>query len=236
MSKLDVTDAMVRVLTDEMSPQVEQITGWDLKASSMRIRVLPRDRGYEEILLGRLRGAGVPIEVDGARTVLERLVEYVVENVILAAYEPSTQELYVVRENVDDSNLDGLRLVLAHELVHRGQHVNHGEMFRRVDQVARELFQIILEGGGMSRALQKMKEGQEVMTLLESHAHFVQDVLRASRFPGASIESHFSLPAVLMRIFGKAKLSQYEQAVPAVAGAATSGTIDALYESLLRRS
>jgi hypothetical protein len=35
--------------------------------------------------------------------VLERLIEYVVENVVLAAYEPSTQQIYIVRENVDDS-------------------------------------------------------------------------------------------------------------------------------------
>jgi hypothetical protein len=31
--------------------------------------------------------------------------------------------MLIIGENVDDSNIDGLRLVVAHELVLRGQHL-----------------------------------------------------------------------------------------------------------------
>lgn len=69
--------------------------------------------------------------VSPEREFVDRTVEYLVEINVLAAYEPLTNELMVVRGKVDDSNLDGLKLVLAHELTHRGQHVHHPALFER---------------------------------------------------------------------------------------------------------
>jgi len=68
-----------------------------------------------------LHALGLPF--NPGRDIVTRTVEYLVENNVLAAYEPLTNELMVVRENVDDSNLDGLKVVLGHELTHRGQHM-----------------------------------------------------------------------------------------------------------------
>lgn len=42
-------------------------------------------RGYEEVLLGRLRGLGVEVDPDGKRGWFERLVEYVIEGNVLGA-------------------------------------------------------------------------------------------------------------------------------------------------------
>ena len=230
--RVNVTDRLIRELITQVAPMVEEATGWGLDISSLRSRALPRDQGYEEILLGRIRGAGVQIGDNGSRGMLERLTEYIVESNVLAAYEPSRQEILVIRENVDDSNLDGLRLVIAHELVHRAQHVNHGELFDRVDRGIRQVFELIMQPGGFIRAFENMKEMQPVMTLLESHAHYVQEVLRDTRFPNARVESHFDLPALLLRLLGKGKIAQYREGIPAVAEAVARGTMESLYANV----
>ena len=106
MAKLILEDNSISALVSEIAPLVSSITGWDLHPSSLRTRVLPKDQGYEEIVEGKLRGLGLPISPE--RDIVTRTVEYLVENNVLAAYEPLTNELMVLRENVDDSNLDGL--------------------------------------------------------------------------------------------------------------------------------
>ena len=233
MERLSVTDGLVRGLVDEVAPLVAEATQWGLAVESLAVRVLPRDRGYEEVVLGRLRGVGIDVEDEHPRGIIERLIEYVVEGNVLAAYEPSTSHLLVVRENVDDSNLDGLRLVVGHELVHRGQHINHGELFGRVDRAIRDIFRRMDEEAlSFREMLALLDEITPVMALLESHAAYVQELLRETHFPHAVIESHFSLPALLLRLFGRRKLTQYREALPEVQAAVQSGKVDDLYRSV----
>jgi hypothetical protein len=68
--------------------------------------------------------------------------------------------------------------------------------------------------------------------VLQSHAYYVQEQIRQKHFRGALIESHFNLATLLMRLFGGAKLSQYTEAVPSVAAAASRGQIGSLYRNL----
>jgi hypothetical protein len=233
MTRIDVTVPLVRRLAEEVQPLVTKLTGWQLDLPGLEIRVLPQDRGYEEVVLHRLQGAGLSIDKDAPRGLFERIVEYVVEHSVAAAYEPSTGELSVIRENVDDSNLDGLRLVVAHELVHRGQHFQHPELFVRVDSVVRSTFDYIADGGSdLGTIMEKAAQIQSIMTVLESHAMYVQEVLRETRYPDAMIESHFSLAVVLLRFFAGAKVAQYRDGVPRVAEATRSGRVDQMYANL----
>jgi hypothetical protein len=233
MTRIDVTVPLVRRLAEEAQPLVAKLTGWQLDLPDLAVRALPRDRGYEEVILHRLQGVGLSVDKDAPRGLFERIVEYVVEHSVAAAYEPSTGELSVIRENVDDSNLDGLRLVVAHELVHRGQHLQHPELFERVDSVIRESFEYISDGGtDLGMIMEKVSQVQSIMTILESHAVFVQEVLRETRFPDAVIESHFSLAAVLLRFFAGAKVAQYRDGIPQVAEATRRGKIDRMYADL----
>jgi hypothetical protein len=227
MVRLNIDERLVDDLVTQMGPVVEQMTGWNLSLAGLGSRVLPRDRGYEEILLGRVRGAGFNIDENGHRTILERLIEYVVESNVLGAYEHHRNVLFVVRENVDDSNMDGLRLVVAHELVHRGQHVNYPELFDRMDRMMVEMLEGLLGGGVIHDAMAKVQEIRPVMALLETHASYIQEELRKSRFPGAVIESHFNLPVILFRLFGGQKLSQYHDET--VSAAISNGSIQSLY-------
>lgn len=233
MARLDVDAALSCGLVYEVGPLVQAMIGWPLGLDTLRIRVVPKDRGYEEVVLGRLQGAGIDTAAASGRGMAERLLEYVVEGAVLSAYEPSTGELLVVRENVDESNLNGLRLVVAHELVHRGQHLRHPCLFDRVNGIIRRLFRHASEGEvSLQQVRTAVAEVSPIMTLLESHAYYVQECLHRLHFPDAIVESHFDLPGLLFRVLGGFKLSQYTQAIPQVAEATQNGTVDALYASV----
>ena len=233
MNRLIINEDVIRRIADEVSPMVEEIIPWTVSHDSMSIEVLPRNRGYEEILLGRLRGAGVDIDETGRRSIFERLLEYVIEDVVLAAYEPSLCRLYVLRENVDDSNPDGLRLIVAHELVHRAQHLKYPELFSRMDFVICDVCNHLSDGGSLKKAMARIRDIEPIMTLLESHAAYVQERLRSTRFYEAKIETHFNLPTLLMRVFGRRKLKQYHTGIPSVIRNQVMGNIDSLYQQIL---
>lgn len=233
MKKLNITKILIRKTIVEVAPLVEKVTEWNLAIGSLGTMVLPKDRGYEEVLLGRLRGAGIMIDDDHPRTFLGKLIEYVLESNIAGAYQPSTQEILIIRENVDESNLEGLKLVVAHELVHRGQHVHFPHIFVRVDEAIRNTFyELNKEKPNLGEALHIMEKLQPVMTLLESHAHYIQNMLKQTYFPDATIESHFNIATLLMRLFGQKKISQYTEGIPEVASAMASGKTDSLYSRL----
>lgn len=224
---LEITDALLREVVSEVGPLVEAETGWPLELEGLGIRAVAKERGYEEIVLGRLRGAGVALEEAVRPRLLERLLEYLVEANVLAAYEPSSSALIVVRENVDDSNMNGLRLVVGHELVHRAQHVRYPELFNRLDSAIRSLFD---ETAGLRDVLGRLNAIQPLMSLIESHAWYVQESLRRTRFPDAVIEHHFNIATVLMRLFGARKMVQYEEALPEITAAAADGRLDELFQ------
>ena len=233
MGKLAVTDGQVRQLVAEVAPLVAHLTGWNLQLGDLRTRVLPRHRGYEEIVLGRMQTAGIRMDPDAPRNPLERLTEYMLEGNIAGAYNHGTREILVVRENVDDSNLDGLRLTLAHELVHRGQHVHHAHLFDRMDEVMRAAYGCGIEGRGtVTEAIRRLHEVDEVMTVMESHAGYVEREIKRLYLPRGVQESHFNLAALMFRVLGARKVAQYTDGIPAVARATRAGHIDALYRKL----
>jgi hypothetical protein len=232
MPKLILDDASILALAGEVGPLVSSITGWDLQLPGLRCRVLPKNQGYEEIVENKLHALGLQFSPE--RDITTLAVEYLIENNFLAAYEPITNELMVVRENVDDSNPDGLKLILGHELTHRGQHMTHPEMFTRVNQILVEMMKG-LETGLID--LKKMRgyyeEVKPLMTLIESHASYVQTLLRQRFFPLAKIEHHFSLPVLLFRVLGYGKVAQYTEGLPQVAAAMQQGNIDGLFREYL---
>jgi hypothetical protein len=193
--------------------------------------VLPRDQGYEAIVEGKLRLLGLPVLPQ--RDLITRTVETLVENNVLAAYEPLADELMLIRENVDDSNLDGLKLVLAHELTHRGQHVHHPQLFQRVNEL---LVSVLRETNNGEMNVQKMRAWFEqvkpLMTLVESHASYIQGIIQQRHFPLAQIEKQFSLPVLLFRLVGFGKTTQYTAGLAQVSAAAQKDGIDGLFDRL----
>ena len=231
MTKLTIDDALLNSLVHEVAPLVSAATGWDLHLNTLGSRALPKDRGFEEIVLGRLKGMDLQAWKALMPDFLEIFLEYMLEGNILAAYMPGSEEILVVQENVDDINLDGLKLVLAHELVHRGQHMTHGELFIRLDTLLHKAFaEMSSEATDFVKLRLYFEEVQPIMTLLESHAAYIQEIIKQRYLPEARVESHFNLAILLMRLIGAPKVAQYTEGLPEISAAIDSGRI----ESLLR--
>jgi hypothetical protein len=231
MAKLDVTDQLITSMIQQVAPQVMAETGWDLQLPTLKSRVLPKDQGYEELVQGRLRGMGVTVSEN--HNIVERILEYLIENNVLGAYQPYSQELLVVREHVDDSNLPGLSLVLGHELVHRGQHVHHPQLFEQIDQTVKALMEAINQSNvNFEWVWRKMEEIRPRMTLIESHATYFTRILKQKFYPDAKVETHFNLPVLLFKFLGAGKVSQYIDGLPQVSQAASQGKLDDLFRSI----
>jgi hypothetical protein len=230
MAKLKVTEALVRALVREVAPTVERLTGWRLRIEQMAVRVVPKTQAYEEIFLARLQrlypsGSLSPFTEGIAR----RLAEYVLEGTTLAAYDHGNGTLYVVRENVDDSNKDGLKVILGHELVHRGQGLYHPDLLQRTEQIAAE----VLTAETLSGKIEKIQEANAIMTLLEGHATLVQGALQRL-YPKAKIERHWGITALLFRSLGFLKARQYTVGTERLAALESPTELEALYRNPAR--
>jgi hypothetical protein len=227
MAKLEVTEALVRALVREVAPIVERLTGWQLRAEQMAVCVIPKTQAYEEIFLARLQRLSPSGDLSAfSEGIVRRLAEYVLEGTALAAYDHTNGTLYVVRENVDDSNQDGLKVIIGHELVHRGQGLYHPDLLRRTEQVAAE----VLTAETISGKIEKIQEANAVMTLLEGHATLVQGVLRRL-YTKAKIERHWGITALLFRSLGFLKARQYTVGAKRLAALESPKELEALYRS-----
>ena len=136
-------------------------------------------------------------------------------------------------ENVDDSNLDGLRLILGHELVHRAQHVNHPQIIKRLEKLTQRIYLVFFDGKAnldLEQIMDTLIATRSIMTLIENLASAVQHTLNREHYPDAKIEFHWSLPVMLFRLVGAEKLSQYQDGVPMVMEAMERRAIDDLYQ------
>ena len=78
----------------------------------------------------------------------------------------------------------------------------------------------------------RFDEVQPLMTMIESHASYVQGVLSRLYYPNAQIEHHFTLPVLLFRALGYGKLAQYTEGLPQVSAAMQRGGMDSLFQSM----
>lgn len=232
MAELLVTKELVSELISEVAPLVTEITHWELDTDSLKIQVVPKERGYEETALRHLQSLGVTVNEHDPRGIFHRLMEFFIEANVLAAYLPAYQEIVIVRENVDDSNLDGLKVILGHELTHRGQHINHPDFYLDIEHKSRALITELNQASGgfdFDGFKESINEIQALMTLMESHAAVVQQKLVEESYPEAKIESHWNLATLLFSVVGAKKVSQYQDGVPMILTAMQGGTIDDLY-------
>lgn len=233
MAPLDVSESPVLRLVAGVAPLVSHLTGWNLRTGDLGVRVLERAGCNEEIVRRRLKSAGIEAAPCQAGGFYERLMDRLVEENVLAAYDHGGQTIVVIRENVEEADLDGLRLILAHELVHRGQHVRHPELFGRADALLRDVYLSRgPDGGAAAGGNASFARLDAIMTLLESHARYVEDEVKRLYLPRATIRQGFNMMAFLLQALAPAKGRQYSDGLPAVAAAASEGTLDSLYDSL----
>ncbi len=236
MTKLDLDKATIDTLVQEMGVIVERETGWRLDIPNLKIQVVPKERGFEELVIRRITEVGIQLPVDLPKDLFTRIIEYLIENSYLAGYLPGSGSICIVRENVDDSNMDGLRLVIAHELVHRAQHLRFPQLIARMDAQLVDMLKPLLEPDhnavpDMNAVNLHLTQVEPVMTLFESHAAFIQQRIKERYYPQARIEEHFTLLATILEFLFGARQNRYTRGLPAIDAAYAEGKIDDLFEN-----
>lgn len=113
--RLRLDDELVRHCLEEVAPLVESITGWPHLLSGVRFRI--------SSLAGLAEDA--TLEDAGLRWLRQRACGYI------AAYNPLEHVIYIDRARTERLNLDGMKVVMGHELVHVGQCRLHPEVAAR---------------------------------------------------------------------------------------------------------
>jgi hypothetical protein len=65
VEKINVNLPLLRNIVRKVSPLVERLIHWNLALKYLDLKVLPKTRGYEEGVLGRLKGLGVSFQENG---------------------------------------------------------------------------------------------------------------------------------------------------------------------------
>lgn len=228
-----VTNQEIESWIEQIAPLVSNITGWDLKLGTLNCEVVPKNQGYEEILIGQLYQVGITNWEELMPDFFERLVEYLIEENILAAYLSSSGEILVIGENVVVSNLAGLHLILTHELVQRGQHIEHKNLIENVNELVKIGFTQLSSTIPDFREIKKILDQiNMIMSLLENHAMYIQTIMQQMYIPDAKIESNFNIATMLFRLVGKGKVAQYSDRIHDIDVVAQIGEIDSLYANL----
>jgi hypothetical protein len=231
MAELIVTKALIDYLVSEVAPYVEQETKWQLDLKILKTWVIPREYAYEVIILKQSRNflKGLPSTAAHSSFMIPPLKEKMFEANILGAFEPTSLELIIVQENVDDSNLDGLKVVIAHELTHFGQYLHHKKIFDQLDDMKSFITEAYYRQDERE-VVAIMNRVQPLMTLLESHAYFIEEQIRKLIYPKARIESHFNWATMMMSLLAPNKQAQYLDGLPAIRSAVKENSLDDLFQ------
>jgi hypothetical protein len=111
--------------------------------------------------------------------------------------------------------------------------MTHGELFIRLDTLLHRAFaEMSSEATDFVKLRLYFEEVQPIMTLLESHAAYIQEIIKQRYLPEARVESHFNLAVLLMRLIGAPKAAQYTEGLPEISAAINSGKIESLFARL----
>ena len=119
-----VDAATIAYCVAEVAPAVEAATGWKDLAQGVQFRAVD---SLAKAYRAHLEAIGV---ADDGHS--ERGLDWMMgASGAVALYDPFTRVVSIHRQRAEQQNLDGLKVILGHELVHAGQFREHPELRRR---------------------------------------------------------------------------------------------------------
>jgi hypothetical protein len=223
--RLTIDDEVLTYAVEEIAPLVEALTGWEDVSRGIRVEAVEHGGEAFARLLSRA-GLATFSEAEVRRSILRSGIAG-----SHALYDPFSASIYVDVTKTERQNLDGLKVIIGHELVHAGQFQHHPQLV----QEYRELLEAVLAaeradraGGGtatLSGALGLGKRGREAskksfgfMANLEGYASYIEnDFIRkvlncAQGMPHLSIGEE--LVQFLLVVEGVLQLSRTEHSMP----------------------
>jgi len=167
--RLNIDHDLVRHCLEEVGPLVESLTGWPGLLESTSVEIEEDAVAFWAKTMGSF-DLGLP-------DLAKRVLSHVVFKKALAAYAPHAKRIVVNGKEAVFSNLDGLKVILGHELVHRGQFLYEPGLLARYDAAVRELRPKLLDADLSIRGFLAWflaSPLQQLMKHMEGYAAHVQ--------------------------------------------------------------
>lgn len=175
VQRLDLDDELVRRCLAEVAPLVEAFTGWRDLLEGLKVDVTDAVTRYTVTPMLESMGFESSLTTD----LMVRLVGDYAMN-FMALYDPLTHTVVVHETHAARTNLDALKVVLGHELVHVGQFKNEPGLLTRYQTMIADLGKLgeqLHDGDADIAALaESFRESplQAVMEDLEGYAYYIQ--------------------------------------------------------------
>lgn len=188
VSRLELTDEMVRACFDEILPLVERYTGWTGLGDGLKLSIV--DSVAPIVLREIFKEKGVQQESFEAAC-FQALVDHGAGySAVAGLYDPPSDSIVLNRPLMEQNGLEFLKIILAHELVHAGQFRNTpGLAAYAMDYNRRSLGLVAADPSGPS-----LKERRQYMLELEGHATYIEkDFIRKNHYRTAIADCHSSV-------------------------------------------
>lgn len=197
VARLDLNDQLMTHCVKEVAPLIAQWTSWAL-LDNIKIRITAE---FGECLTKGLLSGGLELDAASAKTMGQTI-----SMSALAVYEPFGGEILINQPACRQCSLDGMKIILGHELVHAGQFLffpdaladyrtNLNRLFQSVQvlpddvQIKDEMFWELI---GNSSLQEQMKE-------LEGYAFYIQKDFLEKWYNCAIVIPHQSMITRIIR-------------------------------------
>lgn len=187
--RLKISNELVTHCLCEMSPLVEQLTGWTGLATNAKITVTSE---ADRILARQFTELGLQ-----RYPLIGRLVSRTLYATSYAFYDPLSGEIVVNETLTAHCSLDGLKIILGHELVHEGQFRHSRGLIDEYRRACHNLVDFCLtsETESISDLAATIQESPAygIMARLEGYAYYIQKDFLEKYYNCALIIPHVSL-------------------------------------------
>ena len=199
VDRLDIDVDLVKDCLVEVTPLVEQLTGWRHLLDDLKIEVVEQAGEYLIKDLADL----IDIEADSfAAKIVEKILDH--SAAYLGLYDPIRHTMVINKDKMEPHNLDALKVVIGHELVHVGQFKYHPELIEEHKKRFATLKSMFSEQNLNFEELQAKFESlgfQTQMKELEGYAYYIQKDYLEAHYNLATFFEHTSIFESIIRAF-----------------------------------
>lgn len=135
-----ISERSIETLLDELIPKIEWLTQWNSHLDGLEIKIIKNSQLWKYAMKPQFDAMEFDAKPKGfieeiAMDVMKTLIPYLP----LGVYEPNSNSLILLAENMSDISKSAFSIVVGHELVHRCQHANNPLFFENLKNFNKEL-------------------------------------------------------------------------------------------------
>jgi hypothetical protein len=169
VKRLNLDDELLSHCLTEVTPIVEYLTGWKDLLLNLNFKIT---NDFTEVFSNLM-------SINGSKKIdmFEKIIFKSISKGFLALYDPSTHCIYIHKDRVSLQNLDAVKVILGHELVHVGQFKYFPELIQEQRKAVQFLQSLeTVEFDSISDFIIKFKDSEYnlFMQKIEGYAYYIQ--------------------------------------------------------------